>query len=188
MKLTTKELVLVGLFTALSAIGAFIKIPTPYVNITLQLFFTTMAGIILGPRLGPLSVGLYVLIGLMGIPVFTQGGGPSYIFQPTFGYLVAFILGTYVTAKVARHPERPSFMRLLWAALAGLVVVYVIGVVYVYMINSLVLGNVLSLRALLTAAVLIPLPGDLALSAVAAGLGVRLWPVVSRRVGQARAT
>ncbi len=185
MKLSTRQMVLVALFTALSAIGAFIKIPTPYVNITLQLFFTTMAGLILGPKLGPMSVGLYVLIGLIGIPVFTQGGGPGYIFQPTFGYLLGFILGSYITGRLSSQPARPSFLRLLLAALAGLVVVYTIGVVYVFIINSLVLGNVLSLKGLLMAAVFIPLPGDLALSAVAAGLGVRLWPI-SRRAVSAR--
>lgn len=179
MKLSTRQMVLVALFTALSAIGAFIKIPTPYVNITLQLFFTTMAGLILGPKLGPISVGLYVLIGLIGIPVFTQGGGPGYILQPTFGYLLGFILGSYVTAVVARTGQ-PTYLRLLLAALAGLLVVYSLGVAYVYMINRLVLGNVLNLRALLMAAVFIPLPGDIGLSFVAAALGVRLWPTLTQ--------
>lgn len=180
MKLDTKEIALVGLFTALIAIGAFIRIPLPYVAVTLQLFFTTMAGIILGPKLGPLSVALYVLIGLVGIPVFTQGGGPAYILKPTFGYLMAFILGTYVTAKLARHPERPTFTRLVWASLAGLVIVYAIGTIYVYLINTVYLGNAMSLKTLLVACIVIPFPGDFLLSFVAAGLGVRLWPLLSQ--------
>lgn len=182
MKLTVKQMVLVALFTALSAIGAFTKIPTPYVNITLQLFFTTMAGLILGPKLGALSVGLYVLIGLIGIPIFTQGGGPSYIFQPTFGYLLGFILGSYVSGRIAHSTIKPTFGRYLLAAMCGLVVVYALGVVYVYLINSLVLGKVLSVRALLMAAVFIPLPGDIALMFVAAGIALRLWPVSRRMV------
>lgn len=180
MKLTHRELILTALFAALAAIGAFIRIPTPYVNLTFQLFFTTMAGLVLGPRLGPLSVALYVLIGLIGLPVFTQGGGPGYIFQPTFGYLLGFILGTYITARIAHAVPRPGFGRLLTACLAGLVAVYVLGVIYLYWINTAVLGHVLSLPRLLTAALLLPLPGDIGLSFGAAGIARRLWPLIRR--------
>lgn len=62
----TKEMVLFGLFTALIAIGAFIKIPVPVCPFTLQLLFTTLAGLILGSRNGACSGGLYVLWGLRG--------------------------------------------------------------------------------------------------------------------------
>ena len=79
-KLSTKSLILCSLFAALIAVGAFIKIPIPVVPFTLQVLFTTLAGLLLGPKLGAISVGIYLLIGLIGIPVFTQGGGPSYIF------------------------------------------------------------------------------------------------------------
>lgn len=77
----SREIVLFGLFTALIAIGAFIRIPVPVCPFTLQLLFTTLAGLLLGSRKGALSVALYVLLGLVGVPVFTEGGGPSYIFQ-----------------------------------------------------------------------------------------------------------
>lgn len=82
-----KELVLFSLFTALTAIGAFIRVPVPLCPFTLQLLFTTLSGLILGSRKGAASVAVYVALGLSGVPVFTQGGGPGYIFQPTFGYL-----------------------------------------------------------------------------------------------------
>ena len=99
----TKEMVLFGLFTALIAIGAFIKIPVPVCPFTLQLLFTTLAGLILGSRNGACSVGLYVLLGLAGVPVFTEGGGPSYIFQPTFGYLIGFIAGAWLTGWISEE-------------------------------------------------------------------------------------
>ena len=73
----TYKIALVAMFAALSAIGAFIRVPMPMVPFTLQLFFTTMAGLLLGGELGALSVGVYVLIGLLGLPVFTGGGGFS---------------------------------------------------------------------------------------------------------------
>ena len=116
----TKEIVLFGLFTALTAIGAFIRIPVPVCPFTLQLLFTTLAGLILGSRRGALSVGLYVLLGLSGVPVFTEGGGLSYIFQPTFGYLIGFIAGAWVTGRIREITGGKSFGQILLANLSGL--------------------------------------------------------------------
>ena len=65
-KSTVYSLILCALFAALIAVGAFIKIPVPFVPFTLQLLFTTLAGIVLGPKYGALSVGVYILIGLCG--------------------------------------------------------------------------------------------------------------------------
>ena len=96
-----KELVLFSLFTALTAIGAFIRVPVPLCPFTLQLLFTTLSGLILGSRKGAASVAVYVALGLSGVPVFTQGGGPGYIFQPTFGYLLGFIAGAWLTGKLS---------------------------------------------------------------------------------------
>ena len=73
-----KELVLFSLFTALTAIGAFIRVPVPLCPFTLQLLFTTLSGLILGSRKGAASVAVYVALGLSGVPVFTQGGGPGW--------------------------------------------------------------------------------------------------------------
>ena len=80
----TRELVFMAFFSALIAIGAFIKIPVPVCPFTLQLLFTTMAGLLLGSRLGSAAVWVYIALGLLGLPVFTNGGGPGYVFQPTF--------------------------------------------------------------------------------------------------------
>lgn len=121
-----KELVLFSLFTALTAIGAFIRVPVPLCPFTLQLLFTTLSGLILGSRKGAASVAVYVALGLSGVPVFTQGGGPGYIFQPTFGYLLGFIAGAWLTGKLSEHMEKLSFARILFANLAGLLVVYLL--------------------------------------------------------------
>ena len=75
MKLSTKHIILCGLFAALIAAGAFIRIPIPVVPFTLQTLFTTLAGLLLGRKYGSISVGVYLAIGLMGIPVLTRGGG-----------------------------------------------------------------------------------------------------------------
>ena len=76
-----QTLTLCGLFTALVAIGAFIQITIPVqplpMHFTLQFYFALLAGFILGGKHGSLSVGIYLLIGLCGVPIFAAGGGPS---------------------------------------------------------------------------------------------------------------
>ena len=91
-QLTVREIVLCGLFIALITVGTFIRIPVGTDVYTLQFLFTLLAGLVLGARLGAVAVGAYVLLGLLGVPVFASGGGPAYVLQPTFGYLLAFIL------------------------------------------------------------------------------------------------
>ena len=75
----TKMLARAALLAALTAVGAFIKIPLGYSSITLQFFFTAMAGCLLGPYWGAASQGVYVLLGLVGLPIFTLGGGFGYV-------------------------------------------------------------------------------------------------------------
>ena len=98
----TKQLVFCSLFTALIVVGAFIKIPVPVVPFTLQYLFTMLAGLILGPRLGTISVTAYMLLGLAGLPIFTEGGGLWYVLKPSFGYIIGFCIGTYVTGNMYR--------------------------------------------------------------------------------------
>ena len=69
----TKGVIYCGLFTALIAVGAFIKIPIPVVPFTLQYLFTMLAGLLLGSRLGTVSVLSYMLLGLAGLPIFFGG-------------------------------------------------------------------------------------------------------------------
>lgn len=170
----SREIVLFGLFTALIAIGAFIRIPVPVCPFTLQLLFTTLAGLILGSRRGALSVALYVLLGLVGVPVFTEGGGPSYIFQPTFGYLVGFIAGAWLTGKLREMSGSWSFGKVLFANLCGLVVVYLFGMIYVYFINNFYIGKTIGVWAVILYCFLLAVPGDICLCILAAFLSKRL--------------
>ena len=77
---TIRDVSYIALFAALTAIGAFIRISIPVCPFTLQLLFTTLAGLVLCPAKGAAAVTLYVVLGLAGLPVFTAGGGPSYVF------------------------------------------------------------------------------------------------------------
>ena len=116
----TRNLILVAMFAALTAVGAFIKVPIPYIPFTLQYLFCALAELILGSRLGALSQIVYVAIGLSGVPVFTEGGGLGYIFKPTFGYLIGFIVAAYVIGKIRENVKDFTFLRTIFTLLLGL--------------------------------------------------------------------
>lgn len=180
-KANTSNLIICGLFSSLIAIGAFIKIPVPAVPFTLQFLFTTLAGLLLGPRLGSLAVGVYIAVGLAGIPVFTNGGGIGYILQPTFGYLLGFYAGTYATGAIAASAVRPSARRLLAASFAGMLIVYLIGMAYYYAVANFYINKPIGIWPLILYGLLLPLPGDIAICFASALLGKRLIPILHSR-------
>ena len=172
----TKKLILTALFAALTAAGAFIKIPTPPVSFTLQVFFTVLAGILLGPWYGALSQAVYVLLGLVGLPIFTAGGGFSYVFNPTFGFLLGLIPMAMVTGLIARRTG-PKFWSLLLAGAAGLAALYAVGLPWLHVIQTVYLENAAwTLQNTFVGGMLIFLPWDALKLVVAALLGCRLVP------------
>ena len=177
-----RNLILTALFAALTAIGAFIRIPFAFSSITLQFFFTAMAGVLLGARWGAASQAVYVLLGLVGLPIFTQGGGFSYVLQPTFGFLVGLIPAAWLIGYMSR--KKSGFWWLCLSCLAGLGVLYLIGMPYMAVILNVYLAKGMSLWALLMAGMLPFLPGDMVKIAVTALLCGRLRPVLSRYLPQ----
>lgn len=178
MEHKTKDMILCALFVALIAVGAFIKVPVPVVPFTLQYLFTMLAGLLLGPKKGALAVCIYIVLGLCGLPVFAQGGGIGYIFQPSFGYIPGFAVGAYVTGTIAGKSERPSYGRLLAADFAGLAVVYAMGMAYYYVMSNFYLGNPIGLMPLFLYCFVLAVPGDIVLCIVAAALGRRMIPLI----------
>lgn len=169
MNTKTRNLVLAGLFAALTAVGAFLKIPLGAMSVTLQFLFTAMAGVLLGPKWGAASQAVYVALGLVGLPVFTMGGGPGYLFQPSFGFLLGLIPAAWVVGRVAGDSIR--LPRILLAGAAGLAVLYLVGLPYMYAIFNFYLEKPMSVGTAIRAGMLIYLPGDalkLAVTAVVA--------------------
>jgi biotin transport system substrate-specific component len=120
----------VSLFAALTAAGAFIAIPIPVspVPIVLQNLFVLLAGVILGPRWGLASVGLYLFMGAVGFPVFAGGtGGFGRLFGPTGGYLLGYLPAVW-TAGVLSDRLGKSRTGDAMAMTAGALVVYAAGV------------------------------------------------------------
>ena len=162
----TRQITLCALFAALIAIGTHIKIPTPLLPLTLQTLFVVLSGLVLGKKYGALSVCVYVIAGLIGLPVFTGSA-----LNPTFGYIVGFIPGSFLAGYVAER-FRPCFKTWFLGAVAGIAVIYAIGIPYYYLMSKYYIGDELGAKTLLMYFVLMPMPGDIAKS-VLAGLIVQ---------------
>lgn len=131
-----REIALVGLFAALTAVGAIFSIQLgSAVPFTLQLMFTLLAGALLGSRLGALSQLSYLLMGFVGLPVFSmRRAGIGMLFGPTGGFLVGFVLGAFVTGLLVewavRRWGRSGPLFTLAAMLVGALTTYVPGIAW----------------------------------------------------------
>ncbi|WP_195267820.1 biotin transporter BioY [Eubacterium sp. 1001713B170207_170306_E7] len=175
----TRSMVQCALLAALVAIGAFIQVPVPYMDyFTLQFLFVLLAGMLLGPARGALSVGVYVLVGLVGFPVFAAGGGIQYIFRPSFGYLLGFILAAWAAGFILKQGKSQGYWRYLLAAFGGLLVTYIIGLTYKYMILNFYMAEPTPWSLVLLSCFPLDLPGDMLLCFVGAGLAHRVKPLL----------
>ncbi|MEH7416190.1 biotin transporter BioY [Neobacillus drentensis] len=177
------DLTLAAMFVALMAIGANISTIAPFLHvggvpITLQTFFAILAGAILGSRLGSIAMIVYMLVGLVGVPVFADfTGGLSIIIRPTFGFILSYILAAFLIGKmVERNKSLPVFIT---ASLIGMAVNYLFGTNWMYFAYKLWAaapeGFTYKMAWLWMVA---PLPKDIILSVLAAIMAHRLEKTV----------
>jgi biotin transport system substrate-specific component len=132
-----KMTVYTALFVALIAMGAFIAIPLGPVPIVLQNMFVLLAGIILGPVWGLACVGIYLLIGFAGLPVFAGGtSGIGKLFGPTGGYLLGYLPAVFITGAISKGLKKSITADVL-AMITGTIIIYAIGVPWLKMAFSL---------------------------------------------------
>lgn len=147
----SRDMVYVAVFAALMAICAWIAVPTPWnVAYTLQTMAVFLAVGVLGGRRGTLAVLVYILLGAMGLPVFSSfNSGLGYLMGATGGYIVGFLFSALVMWGLERFwTRRPVILALVMAL--GLAVCYAFGtvwfmVVYTRTQGAMALGTALSL-------------------------------------------
>jgi len=168
-KTSIKGIVYASLFGALTAAGAFIVIPVPPVPITAQTFFLNTAAVLLGGSLGALSQFIYVMLGVVGIPVFSGGkAGIGVIFGPTGGYLLGFIIAAFIIGEIAGAKRGAGIFWHIFAMLVGMVIIYSLG------ITQLALVAKISFKKALAIGVLPFIPGDIIKILLAAIISSRL--------------
>ncbi len=158
-----RKMVYASLFAALTAVGAWISIPLPHVPITLQTLFTMLSGAMLGPYFGALAMIVYVLMGLIGLPVFANGtSGLGMLLGPAGGYLIGFIVGAVIIGLLVRMKKKPGFLWLCLAMAIGEFVVLAFGTAWLFISTG---GSV---ETAIAAGFLPFVPGDILKIAVAA--------------------
>lgn len=169
------DLVLIAAGAALTAIAAQVAVPWWPVPFTLQTLAVLLVGASLGPIRGALSMGLYLVLGLVGLPVYAGAGSGGVIGMPSGGYIVGFIAAAALVGFLAQLEWDRKFLKTLISFAAGSVVIYAFGVPWLYVTVFAGSGDV---AGAIQAGLLPFLLGDL-LKAVAAGI---LLPLAWRGV------
>jgi len=125
-----KDIVLILSFTALTGICAKLKIEIGPVPITMQTFAVLLSGAILGSIRGAMSQFVYLIFGLAGIPWFSRGDGLSYLFSPTFGYLLGFIFASFFVGFLCERGFDRKIEKSILAMIIGNIVLYLPGLVW----------------------------------------------------------
>lgn len=133
MKITIKEITIIATYIAFITISAFIKIPFFPTPLTLQPLMIFLCGLFFRPKLAFLTVSLYLLLGLLGFPIFAHGGGINYIFQPTFGYLIGFLVAATVISLLVHHTSARKNWYFFYCLL-GAFIIHTLGIIYLQFI------------------------------------------------------
>lgn len=166
-----KKMVYASLFAALTAIGAWITIPLGIVPITLQTLFVILAGAVLGAYFGALSMIVYVLLGLIGLPVYAGGqSGFGALAGPVGGYLTGFVLCALVVGFLVDMKKSPGFLWYCITMAVGTLIIYLCGVTQLIIVTHMTLENALIVG------VLPFIPGDTVKIVIAS--------LIARRIGE----
>lgn len=138
----TKEMMLISLFAALSAICAQLTIPLPIspVPITLQVLAVCLAAAILGSRLSTLSQLIYIAVGMLGMPVFAAGAsGLHTVLGPSGGYIIGFLPASLIIGKIIEAKPLPTLLSSFAAMLCGLSIIYFAGMMQLSLVTGVTL-------------------------------------------------
>lgn len=184
---------LTALFAAVICASGFFRIPLGPVPIVLQNIVCLLTGLLLGGFTGSLPVLLFIAAGIIGLPVFSGGtGGISVILGPTGGFIPGYFLGALTAALIAGKPsveeknkKLSSAIRLSVAVLAGMIVLYIPGVIR---FSFWALGNNKvpvdkSVFAYTMGACVIPyIPGDILKMIAAVPVALKIRPVMAQYI------
>ena len=177
-----------AMFAALICIGSFISIPLPGgVPITIQNLFAVLAGLLFGGIQGAGAVGLFLILGTLGVPVFSGGtSGMPILVGPTGGFLWGYFVGALVAGIIVGTPRITEkkhtvkmAIRIAAASLAAFAIQYLIGIPW-FMHIMASKGNSLSLAKALSYTLIPFIPGDLTKFCVSIPLAMVLRPVLAR--------
>jgi biotin transport system substrate-specific component len=175
------DLVLIVAGTALTSVMAQIAIPLWPVPLTMQTFAVLLVGATLGPIRGALSMVLYLVVGVLGLPVFSDHASGSLFALPSGGYIIGFIFAAAFVGWLAQREWDRKVLRTAVAFLGGSAIMYIFGLPWLYLsLTALHVPN--ALQYTIQHGLVVFLIGDL-LKAALAGL---ILPLAWKALGPER--
>ncbi|GAB7141104.1 biotin transporter BioY [Deferribacterales bacterium RsTz2092] len=168
----------IGVLTAFITVSGFIRIPFPVMPLTLAVFSVFFVPMLVGAQLSVAAFALYIALGLVGVPVFATGGGPAYILQPSFGFLLGYMFSSIPNGLISAR-GKPSFWRNILGGSVALVVLYVIGIVGLWLSLNYAQGKAVTLLNSFKS-VLMFIPFDVLKLVVAATIASKLRPALAK--------
>ncbi len=126
--MTIRRMAIISTFAALIVVATFINIPVHPVSFTLQTLMIVLAGFVLRPLDAFLAVFVYLLVGLVGIPVFTTGGGPGAFVSATGGFLFGFLFCA-LGISLLKSKDKNLLIDIPVMLFFGIVVLYTFGII-----------------------------------------------------------
>ncbi|MDE5616376.1 MAG: biotin transporter BioY [Clostridia bacterium] len=170
-----------GIFIAFMIISAFISIPIGTIKITMQFLVANVCALLLGKKWGTISLVLYLALGLIGLPIFSSGGGPAYVLQPSFGYIIGFAIGGFFAAWYREKRGKYTFSTYMIASLINLVIMDIFGTVYGAVIMYGYMHSSMGVWAFFVAFLLPFIPIDIAKSVVGSLICTKLGPMYDKK-------
>lgn len=178
----TANLTRIALLLALLIISSQFAIPVGPVAISLQTLIVLIIGLILPTEQAVLTAALYLLLGLLGLPIFTQAmGGPYSVLLPSFGFILSFIPAVWVMSKICSLKFKSANKKYVVAVFVGHFIIYLIGISYMSFILIFYMSDDINLWRILTIGMLPFIPGDIIKSIVAISISKRLNATLALR-------
>lgn len=135
-------LTLSALFCTLICIGSFIRIPMPnMMPVTLQTFFVLLTALVLPFKASILSILTYIALGIIGLPIFSGGGGLGYVLMSNFGFIIGFWVTTLIISVITEKLTNCKLWQYIVISMLGMTVIYIIGILYFAFITNVYNNN-----------------------------------------------
>lgn len=176
--MTIKRIAIDSIFLALLIVSSYISIPLSDISLTLQVLVVLLLALILPFIDAEIIIIVYIVMGLFGIPVFsTFSGGFSKIFTPSFGFILSFIFVPIIVKLLSKLKIKSETLKTLLISFIALIVIYLIGIMYLFVIRSVYEVNILSF---IVVTVLPLLPFDIIKVFLVCFITKKLKPILER--------
>ncbi len=174
-------LTLSALFCTLICVGSFIRIPMPnMMPMTLQTFFVLLTALVLPLKASTLAIATYIALGLIGLPIFSGGGGLGYVLMPNFGFIIGFFISSVIIGFLIQKLKNRKLWHYIIISLLGITIIYIIGLIYFAFITNVYNNNNYSAIWFIQTAFLPFLPKELICIVLASISACKIGPYITK--------